>query len=446
MELSVVSISEDHEAAGAYDRYYRPGFLHRDLYVSREVFKREMIDLFGSTWVYVAHESEIPAANDFVTRSIGRRPVIVTRGRDGSINVVINRCTHRGALVCREAKGNASRFSCGYHAWTFSPDGSCVGVPLKHAYGEDFDLSELDLRVAAKMESYRGFIFASMSEDVPPLVEHLAHARRFLDEWLDRGDNLPLVVRSGEMQFKTHANWKTVYDNAGDGYHPPFSHDSMLRVFSKRYGDVDFQYFRANFDETPMVSRDLGNGHTMLDQRPMMHAESAWERQHVMPGREVIWDRLSERYGAQKAREMLDASTGAGMNINIFPNLLLLGNQIQLIEPISVDLTVVRWFSTTLEGAPDEVNAIRMRMQEDFPSFGEVDDNAQFEACQAGMENVPEMEWIDVRRHMATDRKYVDHTGILTDAASSEMHLRTYHDAWRRIMNRAANRAAAEQR
>lgn len=437
-------VVEDLQAPGVYDRYYRTGFVHRDLYVSRDVFEAEMRDLFGSTWVYVAHESEIPAPNDFVTRTIGRRPVIVTRGRDGGVNVVVNRCTHRGAVVCREARGNSSRFSCGYHAWTFAADGKCVGVPLKHAYGDGFALSELDLRVAARVESYRGFVFASMNAEVPPLVEHLAYARGYIDEWLDRGDKLPLVVRNGTMQFKTHANWKTVYDNAGDGYHPPFSHDSMLRVFSKRYGDVDIQYFRANFDETAMVIRDLGNGHTMLDQRPMMHAASAWERQHVMPGREVMWDRLSERYGAERAGEMLDASTGAGMNISIFPNLLILGNQIQLVEPVAVDLTVVHWFSTTLEGAPDEVNAVRMRMQEDFPSFGEVDDNAQFEACQEGMANVPEMEWIDVRRHLHTDRQDMDGTGVATGSPSSELHLRTYHEAWRRIMNKAAARSAAD--
>ena len=48
------------------------------------------------------------------------------------------------------------------------------------------------------------------------------------------------------------------------------------------------------------------------------------------------------------------------------------------------------------------------------------------------------MEWIDVRRHMNTDCRTMDDSGIVSDAASSELHLRTYHDAWRRIMNRAA--------
>jgi len=420
---------------GAFDRYFRPGFVHRDLYVSRDVFDAEMRHLFGDTWVYVGHESEVPEPNDFVTRTIGRRPVILSRGRDGALHVVINRCTHRGAVVCRQARGNAGRFACGYHAWTFANDGRCIGVPLKHAYGENFDLSAQDLRRAAKVESYRGFVFASISGAVPPLVEHLAHARRYLDEWLDRGDGLPVIARAGAMQFNTHANWKTVYDNAGDGYHPPFSHDSMLRVFARRYGDVDMQYYAANFDESPLISRDLGNGHTLLDQRPAMHADSAWERQHVIPGREILRDQLDAQHGPQRALEMLDTSTGSGLNLNIFPNLLIIGNQIQVVEPVAVDRTVVHWFSTTLDGVPDAVNAARMRMQEDFPSFGEVDDTAQFEACQAGMDGVPEMEWIDIRRHMETDAGRMEADGIWTEPVSSDQHMRCYYEAWRRIMN-----------
>ena len=425
--------------AGPYDRYFRPGYVHRDLYISPQIFDQEMTHIFASSWVYVGHESEVPEADDFVTRTLGRRPVILTRDRQGSLHVLVNRCTHRGSIICRQDRGKAARFTCGYHAWTFSNEGKCVGIPLKHAYEPNFKLEAQNLRAAAKVESYRGFVFASLSANVPSLVEHLAHARRYLDEWLDRGERLPIVVRAGEMKFNTHANWKTVYDNAGDGYHPPFSHISMLRVFARRYGDVDMQYYSANFDEAPLLSRDLGNGHTLLDQRPSMHSESAWKRQHVLPGREALWEALNQKYGAERALAMLDASTGSGLNLNIFPNLLIIGNQIQVVEPAAVDRTVVRWFSTTLEGAPDEVNAIRMRMQEDFPSFGEVDDTAHFESCQMGMETVPEMEWIDIRRHMSTGAGRIEEDGARTDPVSSDLHMRCYYDAWKQRMTAGAS-------
>ncbi len=434
-DTAILPDRPSHPAGGHYSRYFKPGYVHRDLYVSETIFQEEMRHLFGNSWVYVGHESEIPNGNDFIRRRIGRRPVILCRTQEGAVSVLINRCTHRGAIVCRKDRGNARRFTCGYHAWSFLNDGKCTGIPLRHAYGADFQLQDQDLHRPAKVDSYRGFIFASMTANVPPLVEHLAGATGFIDQWLDRGNKERVLLNAGSMPFLTHANWKTVYDNAGDGYHPPFSHDSMLRVFARRYGsDTDMSYYRSNFDESPILSKDLGNGHTTLDQRPAMHKESAWRRQHVSPGAELTEAAMTARFGAEAGIAALDASTGSGLNLNIFPNLLIIGNQIQLIEPISVRQTAVHWFSTVLEGAPDEVNATRMRMQEDFPSFGEVDDTAQFESCQEGLESVPEMEWVDIRRHMSTNVGRADDDGLYREPISSDLHLRTYYAAWQRVM------------
>lgn len=421
--------------AGVYDQLFRPGQVHRDLYVDPQLFELEMRDLFGRTWVYVGHETEIPKPNDFVTRNLGRRPIILCRTTAGEIAVLINRCPHRGAVVCRSARGNAGGFTCGYHAWSFANDGRCAGLPLRHAYGEGFRLRDHDMARPARVASYRGFVFASMIADVPPLDEHLAGARRYIDQWLDRDDRKPVLVNNGVMRFRTHANWKTVYDNAGDGYHPPFSHESMLRVFAARYGDVDMKYFTADVDDSAMEAIDLGNGHTMLDQRPAMHAVSAWERQHVMPGREILEQRLFERFGAERGRQMLDASTGSGMNLNIFPNLLIIGNQVQRVDPLAVDETVIDWFSTSLAGAPDEINAARMRLQEDFPSFGEVDDSANFEACQAGLALVPELEWVDISRHLTTGRGRRGADGLWHEPVTSDRHMRAYFEAWKALMD-----------
>ena len=55
-------------------------------------------------------------------------------------------------------------------------------------------------------------------------------------------------------------------------------------------------------------------------------------------------------------------------------------------DPVSVDETNVTWYGTAvvdedgaLDGGVDEINALRMRTQEQFPNFGEVDDLANFE-------------------------------------------------------------------
>lgn len=424
--------------AGPYQHLFRPGLVHRDLYVDEQIFRDELRYLFGRTWLYIGHESEVPQATDFVTRRVAGRPIILVRTQAGQVTALFNRCTHRGAMVCREDRGNAEGFICGYHGWTFASDGRCSSVPQRKGYGSSFELSSADLARPARIESYRGFVFAAFIADVPTLAEHLGAAAGLLDQWLDRGERNPVIVRSGAMPFQVHGNWKTIYDNAGDGYHPPFSHVSMLAMFRRRYGDVDLNYYGGDFDKSPMYSKDLGNGHTFLDQRPEMHKLSAWKRQHVMPGYEVMQHALIARYGEERAIRMLDASTGSGMNLNIFPNLMVIGNQIQLVEPLSVNKTHLTWFSTTLEGAPDEINAIRMRMQEDFPSFGEVDDAANFESCQAGMESIPEMEWIDISRHMTTNLGHADAPdGLWREPMSSDLHMRSYYLRWRQLMNAA---------
>ena len=85
------------------------------------------------------------------------------------------------------------------------------------------------------------------------------------------------------------------------------------------------------------------------------------------------------------------------MNFTIFPNLLLIGNQIQVLEPLAVDRTLLTWHATSSEALPAEITTMRMRHQEDFPSFGEPDDLANFAECQRGLE-IPEVEWVMMDR------------------------------------------------
>jgi hypothetical protein len=262
-----------------------------------------------------------------------------------------------------------------------------------------------------------------------------------IDQWVDRNPDNDIVVRNSAMSFNIASNWKCVYDNAADGYHVPFSHESMMRMLSQRYGDVDISYYKGDFDQAPLFVKDLGNGHTLLDQRYEMHAESAWKRQHVSPGREIMWQRLNETFGESSAIQMLDGSTGSGMNLNVFPNLMIIGNQIQVLDPIAPGRTVVNWYSTSLDGAPPEVNATRMRLQEDFPSFGEVDDSANFESCQLGMEDVPELEWVNIERHKDSGKGYYDDIdGLWREPVSTDLHARAYLAAWRLIMEQDSDK------
>src|SRR6266568_2589948 len=75
-------------------------------------------------WIYCGHETQVPKAGDYHATQIGRQPMLMVRGKDGKVNVLYNRCPHRGSMMCGDRSGNAGEFfRCSYHSWTFQHDG-----------------------------------------------------------------------------------------------------------------------------------------------------------------------------------------------------------------------------------------------------------------------------------------------------------------------------------
>jgi phenylpropionate dioxygenase-like ring-hydroxylating dioxygenase large terminal subunit len=85
-----------------------PDRVHRAVYTDAALFELELDRLFGRAWLILGHESQVRNPGDFFTTRMGREPVIVTRHRDGSVRVLVNRCAHRGARVCEAACGTTS--------------------------------------------------------------------------------------------------------------------------------------------------------------------------------------------------------------------------------------------------------------------------------------------------------------------------------------------------
>jgi phenylpropionate dioxygenase-like ring-hydroxylating dioxygenase large terminal subunit len=98
-----------------YKALVRDDRIHASLYTDPRIFEDELEQIFYRGWIFVGHDSEIPRTGDFITRSIGTQPVIMVRGKDGDVAVLVNRCMHRGTLVCAAPQGHARTFSCPYH-------------------------------------------------------------------------------------------------------------------------------------------------------------------------------------------------------------------------------------------------------------------------------------------------------------------------------------------
>jgi phthalate 3,4-dioxygenase alpha subunit len=210
----------------------RRGMIPAHIYNDRQLFELERDRLFSRTWLFVAHESEIPQDGDYVVRRVLNDSFIVARDSKGQIRAMFNMCLHRGMQVCRAEIGNASNFRCPYHGWSYRNDGRIIGLPFHNdAYGGEagFKRKGQTLLPAPNLASYNGLIFLSMDPNAEPLEEFLGDFRFYLDYYTKQSMQ-GLEVR-GPQRWRIKANWKIGAENfSGDMYHTPQTHASVVEI------------------------------------------------------------------------------------------------------------------------------------------------------------------------------------------------------------------------
>jgi phenylpropionate dioxygenase-like ring-hydroxylating dioxygenase large terminal subunit len=181
--------------------------------------------LRGSTWNFIGLEAEIPNPGDVKSTHIAATPILLIRTAERGINALVNRCAHKGALLCVEPFAKRTNLTCVYHAWSFDLDGNLRGVPFRNGVGgkggmpAEFDLAEHGLE-RLRVETLCGLIFATFDRALEPLETHLgthmvANIRRLLDR--------PVEVLGYQHQV-IHGNWKLYMENARDAYHATILH------------------------------------------------------------------------------------------------------------------------------------------------------------------------------------------------------------------------------
>jgi phenylpropionate dioxygenase-like ring-hydroxylating dioxygenase large terminal subunit len=199
----------------------------RRVFADQEVYAAELERIFARSWLYLAHESQLAAAGDFLTTTMGETPVIVARLPDGGFHASVNSCSHRGLPVCRADAGNARGFVCPYHAWTYGLDGALVAVPQERKVAR-IDRSGLGLPPVPRLESYRGFLFGSFAAEIEPLVDYLGEMAFYLDAHIDRFPG-GIEVIGPAHRWLLQANWKLPYENQlGDLGHASYLHGALL--------------------------------------------------------------------------------------------------------------------------------------------------------------------------------------------------------------------------
>lgn len=215
-----------------------------------------MKTVFGTGWFCAGVVGDVPNAGDFVSFEIGDEPLMIVRGKDDVIRVMTRVCQHRAMMVV-DGRGNAKRFSCPYHAWTYALDGALMGAPLMDG-APTFDKAKCSLPTL-KVELWNGFIFATFAENPPPLAGELAGLTNRLEPFeMDVWNTRPLFLEV------INANWKLIVENAAESYHHIGAHRETLQRYdpgqNSRVGDVSARYathhnFNAGFDMEQLASK-----------------------------------------------------------------------------------------------------------------------------------------------------------------------------------------------
>lgn len=207
------------------------GRMSRNLFWDRDIYDQELEKVFARCWLFVAHESQIPKAGDYVSAYMGEDNVLIVRQKDGSVKGFLNTCPHRGNKVCFSDVGNARQFICNYHGWAFGIDGELRGMYASEAFEKTgLDKSRHGLHPVAKIESYRGLVFATLDPEAPTLAEYLGDMRYYLDAVFDMDEGGTEFI-GGCVKSVIKCNWKLAAENfVGDALHAGWTHDSGARV------------------------------------------------------------------------------------------------------------------------------------------------------------------------------------------------------------------------
>lgn len=405
--------------------------VHRSTLVDPAILEEERRRIFDRCWIYVGHESEVRAPGDFRTRTLCGRPVIFCRDSRNELRVFLNTCRHRGTVVCREAEGNAARYTCFYHGWTYDRDGGLYAVPGQSAYPPSFDKKEFSLKQPPRVAAYRGFVFLNFDPNAMPLDEYLGAATEYIDLVLDQSPSGQMEVIHGTQDYDIRANWKLLVENSFDDYHLLTTHATWLD-YLKSSGVEMKRPEKGEMLPAHGLGKDLGNGHGTTDNvnfrgRPVAHWIPIYG-EAAKPELERIRAELVARLGEARATRVADTNR----NLLIFPNLVLLDGSsvsIRTFHPVAPDrMRVCAWAL----GPKEETAAARAVRLDSFLTFygpggfATPDDIEALESVQKGLGAHREVPWSVMTRGMAKQGEQLN---------TDERHLRAFWIQWDKLMS-----------
>jgi len=419
----------------------REDAVHRDVYLSQELFDLEMERLWRDTWVYVGHDSQVPNVGDFYSTEIARQPLIMLRDEGKKVRVLMNRCAHKGARLVSAASGQCENrlLRCPYHGWTYRLDGSIRIIPVKSGY-EGTTLQESPnsrgIVNVAHVENYRGFVFARLSEQGVGFREYFGDSLTSIDNMVERSPEGRLEVAGGVLRFMHDCNWKMFVENLNDTMHPMVAHESAAGTAKKLWAGkpegtpkpmaieqfLPFVNGYSFFDE--MGVRIYDNGHSYTGVNFSIHSKysAIGEYESLM----------EKTYGAERARAILGE---VRHNTVYYPSLTIKGaiQAIRVVRPLAPNQTLIESWTFRLAGAPPQLLRRTLMYTSLINAPTSVvghDDRHCYRAIQTGLA-AEGNDWVSLHRNWtAQERTQLagNYNGL------SEVSMRGQYRAWRQFM------------
>lgn len=426
-----------------WDDLIKEDKVHQSIYTDPDIFNLEMERIYGTSWVYVGHGSQIPNAGDYYTTTIGRHPVVMVRHKDNTIKVLYNRCAHKGAQVVSQTYGNAKAFRCGYHGWRYDTDGRLLTVPLQEGYDNSAFCprasTQGNMPEVANYREYRGFIFASLSADAIDFESWIGGIDSSIDNMVDRSPEGELEIVKGSLRYLMNCNWKFHVENLNDLMHPMVAHQSSSqagKVVANRHFKGDEKKPMAIEIISPFTNKyaffdDMGlnffdHGHSYSGGKISIHSaySDISEYQRMM----------EKAYGKERTSEIFSENRH---NTVLYPNLTIKGaiQTIRVCHPIAVDKTLIESFVFKLKGAPEEIlqrSVLYSNLINSSAGLVQPDDHECYIRLQNGL-HAKGNEWVNMQRYMGQEKER-DDLGWKA-IGSSDAVFRNQYKAWKNYMS-----------
>ena len=418
--------------------------VHRDVYTDPLIFDLEMKRIWGRSWIYVGHESQVKKTGDYFATSIGTQNVIMTRHTDGKVHVLFNRCAHKGAQLIGDTCGHARQMRCPYHGYVYDTEGVLIHIPQEQGYqGSSFGKGKegSNVRKVLRVDSYRGLVFASLTNDGPDLVSWLGGAALSIDNLADRSPVGEIEIAGGCFRYVHDSNWKMFVENLNDAMHPMVVHQSSAGTAKRIFDDLNI-----NKEDVPFELEMLGPFASDYEFFEKMGL-TAWSNGHSVTGGKIsihsayspipgYAESLIEAYGEERTKEILSINRH---NTVVYPSFTLKGviTSIRVVKPIAVNKTVIESWVFRQVDAPEELfhrSITYSNLVNSHANLVGPDDQEAYHRMQHGLQVKDDNEWVSQHRHLGVDE--VEEDGTKHATGTSDMVFRHQFETWLSYMTR----------